>query len=89
MKQEIPENAVLKKVCIVIPIHKAIPDDNELVSLKCCFRVLGKYDIFIVCPEQLDLNVYQKTLDGFAVKIVNPEWLCVALLLHFVWLASI
>lgn len=39
------------KACIVIPIYKTQLDHFEQISLSQCFSILGKHDIYIICPE--------------------------------------
>lgn len=50
----------MKKNCsIVIPLYKQQPDEDEILSLKQCFNVLGKYTVIFVCPQTLELSTYQ------------------------------
>lgn len=43
---------------IVIPIHKSIPTEDELLSLRQCASVLKKHPICIVYPDGLDVSQY-------------------------------
>jgi hypothetical protein len=43
---------------IVIPVYKEKPDAFELISLEQCFKILGKYPVVIVCPSELNINIY-------------------------------
>ena len=43
------------KIAIAIPVYKSHLSDDEQASVRQCCRILGRYDIFIVCPENLDI----------------------------------
>jgi len=43
----------MKRVCIVIPIHKEVLNAFELISLAQCFSILGEHDIFFIVPKRL------------------------------------
>ena len=53
-------NKYTQLVCIVIPVYKTLLSDSESQSLKRCFDILGNYPIFFVCPDSLDLGLYQR-----------------------------
>ena len=67
---------MLKKNCIVIPVHSASPSINELISFKRCFTILGLHDIYVVAPAHLNLTAYHEVVNSFTVKTVPAEWLC-------------
>lgn len=48
----------MKPVCIIIPVYKEQPSDDEVVSIKRSFEVLSAYDFYLVCPEQLNISYY-------------------------------
>ena len=48
------------RVSVAIPIYKQMPSDDEMASLRQCVKILGNYDIFLVCPESLDIGIYEK-----------------------------
>ena len=52
---------------VVIPIYKSELNPNEIISLKQCFKILGKHPIIFVAPEKLDVSHYEKIL-GQKVK---------------------
>jgi len=47
------------KAAVVIPIYKEKISDNELLSLKQCFKVLGKHSIIFVAPKSLNMLFYE------------------------------
>lgn len=49
-----------KQVCIVIPVYKETLAESEIIALRQCLNVLGDYDIYLNCPQSLDLQFYQK-----------------------------
>lgn len=49
---------------IVIPIHKSIPTEDELLSLQQCVSMLKKHPICIVCPNGLDVSQYIANLSN-------------------------
>src|SRR6187399_3194549 len=51
-----------KKVCVVIPVYREIPTKNEEVSLIQCRKILGEFDLILVCPENLNTNYYKALL---------------------------
>lgn len=65
----------MKKVVVVIPVHKSDPTQNELASLRQCYKVLGRYPIRIVAPEGLDMKNYKEATPQCEVVFIAPEWL--------------
>jgi hypothetical protein len=63
-----------KKVCIVIPVHSAMPSVQELMSFKQCFGVLGIHSIYIVAPKGLVLDAYRNVIPNFSVISLDPKW---------------
>lgn len=49
----------MQKVVVIIPIYKEKPNTNEVISLRQTMCVLGQYPIVLVCPERLNLDVYE------------------------------
>ncbi|MDZ8117332.1 DUF5672 family protein [Pontiella agarivorans] len=43
---------------VVIPLYKEEPSEDEMLSLRQCFSVLGNHDIVFLAPEGLSLNKY-------------------------------
>lgn len=46
------------KVAIVIPVYKAKPDEDELLSLKYLEKYLKKYDKYFIAPDGLKTSKY-------------------------------
>jgi len=65
---------VMKKCAVVIPIYKQTPMEDDLKSISQCFSVLKKYDIFFVCPEGLNVAIYENLAMQNSVKISFQEF---------------
>ncbi len=66
-----------QKVCITIPVYKNLDklSLDELASITQCFTVLGdKYDIFLVCPEQLNIADYKNYISLLGDFPVENEY---------------
>lgn len=48
------------RIAIAIPVYKAVPTADELLSLRQCISVLGSHQLFLVCPEGLDTSAYDE-----------------------------
>ena len=58
----------MKKVVIVVPVHKPQVNEDERQSLLRLRSVLGKYDIRLVCPEGMDVQEYS--------FLLGETWAC-------------
>ncbi|TSD65876.1 hypothetical protein FFF34_000315 [Inquilinus sp. KBS0705] len=56
-----------KLAVIVIPIHKATLNANEVISLKQCLKILKDYPIVFACSKNLNTTHYQKIMADNAV----------------------
>ncbi|MCW5913703.1 MAG: hypothetical protein KIT66_03765 [Chitinophagaceae bacterium] len=65
----------MKKVIVVIPVHKPDPTPNELASFEQCFKVLGSHPITIVAPSGLDMSAYSEKVPGCSVTFIDPHWM--------------
>lgn len=63
-----------KKVVVVIPIHKEVPSELELISFQQCFKVLGKHPIKVMAPNGLNLTKYKTVAPIFDVVFIDPIW---------------
>jgi hypothetical protein len=59
---------------IVIIAHKKVLSKNEEMSLLQCCKVFEKYPIRLVCPEGLDVSVYQRLIPGAKIDFIDPKW---------------
>lgn len=66
---------MMKKVCVVIPVHLPEPSIEEELSFKQCISILSKHDIFLIAPHGLDVSVYTGIYSDLKVKYVNRNWL--------------
>ncbi|MFB9054544.1 DUF5672 family protein [Formosa undariae] len=55
---------------IVIPIYKSTLNDDEITSLKQCFKILGTHKISFITPKSLDIQYYQNLCDTLGVSCV-------------------
>jgi hypothetical protein len=60
----------MKQVAVIIPIYKRVIETEERISFRQTFRVLGKYPIVLVCPEDLDVGQYEKLSLKYKVMLV-------------------
>lgn len=65
----------MRKVVIIIFAYKEHPNKFEEISLKQCYKVLGKYPIRLVCPNGLDISYYQSIIPQIKVDFIKPIWL--------------
>lgn len=55
--------------CVVIPVHSEDITFREQTSLMQCVRILGrKYDIFLVCPDGLNLEIYKSICPNYKFR---------------------
>lgn len=68
------------KNVIVIPVYKAQPNEDEVVNLRQCLRVLNKHDICLVCPKELDKtaydNIFSEEGKSYAPEFFDKEYFC-------------
>lgn len=57
-----------KNNVVIIPVHKSLPTNYEIMSLKQCSIVLNKHHICLVCPNDLNVTEYTKILSHFGTK---------------------
>ena len=57
----------MPKIIIIIPVYKKLLTEDEILSLKQCFKVLSKYEIRLACPDNLDISEYNKII-GKTIK---------------------
>jgi len=65
----------MKRVVVVIPVHKPEPTVNELASLRQCYKILGKHPIRIIAPAGLDMSRYREVAPQCEVMFIDPVWL--------------
>ena len=63
-----------KEVVILIIAHKQFLTEQEKLSLKQCYRILGKYPIKIICPEGLDISIYKSVNRNADIVFIDPQW---------------
>lgn len=49
---------------ILIPVYKSMPDDCEVIALRQCKKVLGKYPMRLLAPRGLDIRSYVDLFNG-------------------------
>lgn len=63
------------RVLVLVPVHKALPDAMERVSLRQCGKVLQRHEIRLLAPAGLDVSAYASWLPGAGVIRVDPVWM--------------
>lgn len=53
---------------VVIPVYKSILDDLEVISIKQCVSVLGRYPVYLVMPDDLEAAPFEKLYKNFRIK---------------------
>ena len=59
----------MKTAAVVIPIYKKSLEDDEALSLRQCFKILGNHPVIFVAPETLDLSNYKRICAEFLKDI--------------------
>jgi Protein of unknown function (DUF5672) len=60
---------------VLIPVHKQVPSDLEVVSLRQCGRCLARRALALLAPAGLDLESYQELLPSARVLLVEAKWM--------------
>ncbi len=55
--------------------YKEKINEFEEISLRQCYKVLGKYPIRLVCPKGLDISYYKSINSKIEVDFIKPIWL--------------
>ncbi len=50
----------MKKTAILINFYKKDLTDNEILSLKQCITILGKNDLYLLGPDNIEMDIYLK-----------------------------
>lgn len=64
-----------KKLCVVVPVHKAFLSEEETLSLKACYEHLNKYDCFLLHPKEMNVEHYVSIHPDLILMPVDPSWL--------------
>ena len=66
----------MKDFCIVIPVYKTELDCVETISLNRLNTVIGdkNYDVYLVCPTDLDTTNYFKLFSNLKIKTYSPDF---------------
>lgn len=57
----------MQQVAIVIPVYQGTLSETERISLRQCQRILGKYPIYIIAPENLDTHFISDYIENYNV----------------------
>ena len=57
----------MRKVLIVIPIYKSIPDKFELISFDQCLKKMSNHPVRILTYKDLDIRFYEEKLKDFSI----------------------
>ena len=64
----------MASVVVLIIAHKREISTNEQRSLAQCHKILGKYPIFLVSPNGLDMSQYKNIIPTIKVDFIDPKW---------------
>lgn len=64
-----------KNICVVIPVHAATLTATEVISIKRCREILGSYDVYLVFPTGMNINIYQHYFPELRLQPVDRKWL--------------
>jgi Protein of unknown function (DUF5672) len=66
-----PENLI---VCVLIIIHKEQPSEFEKISILQCAKILNKRDIYFICPQGFNEEIYKSLAPTAIFHKVEPKW---------------
>lgn len=61
-------------IAVVVPVYKSAMTSDELLSFRQTIKVLGRYDIWIVCPQTLDTDSYRIEFPLLKVTTFSPDY---------------
>jgi Protein of unknown function (DUF5672) len=61
-------------VCVLIIIHKEQPSDFERISILQCARILSRRDIYFICPEGFNVEIYKSLAPSGTFYHIDPKW---------------
>jgi Protein of unknown function (DUF5672) len=61
-------------VCILIIIHKEQPSEFEKISILQCAKILNKRDIYFICPEGFNGEIYRSLAPSAVFHFIDPKW---------------
>ena len=64
----------MKQIAVIIPVYKTSLDAYERISLDRTIEVLGKHDIYIVHPEDLDTGFLTELYPNLKFRAFPPEY---------------
>ncbi|MBK0380654.1 DUF5672 family protein [Mucilaginibacter segetis] len=64
-----------RKICVIIPVHKAAPQPDELIALNACKKHLSSHNCYLIFPQGMDTSAYTAAFEGLLLKPVDPGWL--------------
>lgn len=65
----------MTKQLIVIPIYKTELTNEEVISLKQCFKILGKHSIKFIAPLGLEITFYEKIVnEKLVIEYFDPTF---------------
>ena len=63
----------MKKICIIIPVYKEQPTQEDKLSLLSVKKNASNIDVFYVIPEKINISEYLHLLDG-KIKRFSPRY---------------
>lgn len=65
----------LAKLCIIMPVHKASPSADEMISLNAAKAKLSGYNCYLVYPEGMETGAYTNVYPDLILHAVSANWL--------------
>lgn len=67
-------NSSTTGVNIALPVYKPTLTEYERISLTQCLRILGKYPLWLVAPQSLDVSAYQQIGPQLQIKRFDDRY---------------
>lgn len=64
-----------RKVLVVVPVYTETLSGRNELSLRQTIKMLGRYPITLLVPEDLNVEMLQKQFAGLEITRVSNEWL--------------
>lgn len=61
-------------LCVVIPVHKPMPSEEEVLALRACKQHLGEYSRYLLFPVGMDARAYLSVDPRLKLKPVDAGW---------------
>lgn len=63
------------KTVVIVPVHKPQLTTSENIALVQCFKILKNYDIYLIYPEGMNIEIYKNNFPEIIFFPVPVDWL--------------